>query len=48
MRASRLPVDVEVLDRVRTVRDDLANGLWTFSKEQPLTLTHSAPAQRPH
>ena len=48
MPASRLRVDVEILDRIRAVRDDLANGLWTFSKEQPLALTHRAPAQRPH
>ena len=48
MPASRLNVDVQILDRIRTVRDDLANGLWTFGKEQSFTLTHRAPAQRPH
>src|SRR5665647_2535633 len=44
----RLCLEVEVLNRVRAVRHDLANSLRTLGQEQTLAFTHSAPTQRPH
>jgi len=46
--SARPRLEVQISDRVRSVRNNLANSLWTLDEEQMLALTHSAPTQCPH